>query len=136
MFVACEGLPTDKPLWGFVYLSGWKVEAKYIIAKGEAVMCGEVVCGVVFVSLNICTMSCYCHTLCFALHMAVLCESDIPSCHRSLYEHVNLCSLLCMYYAVSEMPSSPCSPIAPGPTSRKPMKVGARLTGKEPPSVC
>ena len=38
--VVWEGLPTDQPLWGFVYLpGGWKVEANYIIPKGEAV-CG------------------------------------------------------------------------------------------------
>ena len=47
--VAWEGLPTDKPLWGFVDLrGGWKVETNYMIAKSEAVMCGEVVCGVMF----------------------------------------------------------------------------------------
>ena len=38
--VAWEGLPTDKPLWGFVILRGdWKVETNYMIAKGEAVTC-------------------------------------------------------------------------------------------------
>ena len=38
--VALEGLPTDKPLWGFVCLeSVWKVETNYMIAKGEAVTC-------------------------------------------------------------------------------------------------
>ena len=68
--VALKGLPTDQPLWGFVSLCGWKVEANYIIPKGEAVTCGEVVCGVMFVSLNICT--CYCHSSYFALHMAVV----------------------------------------------------------------
>ena len=47
--VAWEGLPTDKPLWGYVRLSGvWEVEANYMIVKGEAVLCGEVVCGVMF----------------------------------------------------------------------------------------
>ena len=65
-----EGLPTDQPLWGLVEIGGWKVEANYIIPKGEAVTCGEVVCGVMFVSLNICT--CYCHSSYFALHMAVV----------------------------------------------------------------
>ena len=51
--VAREGLPTDKPLWGFVGLRGdWKVETNYMIAKGEAVTCDEVVCGVMFVSLT------------------------------------------------------------------------------------
>ena len=45
--VVWEGLPTDRPLWGFVdLLDGWTVEANYIIPKGEAVTCGEVVCGV------------------------------------------------------------------------------------------
>ena len=34
--VALEGLPTDQPLWGFVSLCGWKVEANYIIPRGEA----------------------------------------------------------------------------------------------------
>ena len=68
--VVWEGLPTDQPLWGFVNLRGWKVEANYIIPKGEAVTCGEVVCGVMFVSLSICT--CYCHFSYFALHMAVV----------------------------------------------------------------
>ena len=52
--VVWEGLPTDQPLWGFVHLPNrWKVEAN-IIPKGEAVTCGEVVCGVMFVSCNIC----------------------------------------------------------------------------------
>ena len=68
--VVWEGLPTDQPLWGFVYIPGWKVEANYIIPKGEAVTCGEVVCGVMFVSCNIC--ACYCHLSYFALHMAVV----------------------------------------------------------------
>ena len=35
--VAWEGLPTDQPLWGFVVLSGYKVETNYVIPKGEAV---------------------------------------------------------------------------------------------------
>ena len=69
--VAWEGLPADKPLWGFVSLSGGlKVEANYMIAKGEAVTCGEVVCGVMFASLTY-VQSCYCH-LYFPLHMAVV----------------------------------------------------------------
>ena len=71
--VVWEGLPTDQPLWGFVTLSGgWKVEANYIIPKGEAVTCGEVLCGVMFVSLNICTCCHYCHSSYFALRMAVV----------------------------------------------------------------
>ena len=69
--VAREGLPINQPLWGFVKLGdGWKVEANYIIPKGEAVMtCGEVVCDMMFVSLNIC--ACYCLFSYLALHMAV-----------------------------------------------------------------
>ena len=35
--MAWEGLPTDQPLWGFVVLLGYKVEANYFIPKGEAV---------------------------------------------------------------------------------------------------
>ena len=36
--VAWEGLPTDKPLWGFVILDGgWKLETSYVIAQSEAV---------------------------------------------------------------------------------------------------
>ena len=68
--VVWEGLPTDQPLWGFAYIPGWKVEANYIIPKGEAVTCGEVVCGVMFVSCNVCAF--YCHLSYFALHMAVV----------------------------------------------------------------
>ena len=68
--VVCEGLPTDQSLWGIVCIRGWEVEANYIIPKGEAVTCGEVVCGVMFVSCNIC--ACYCHLSYFALHMAVV----------------------------------------------------------------
>ena len=68
--VVWEGLPTDQPLWGFVSVRGWKVEANYMIPKGEAVTCGEVVCGVMFVNLNICT--CYCHSSYLSLHMAVV----------------------------------------------------------------
>ena len=42
--VAFEGLPTDQLLWGFVELTGgWKVEANYMIPKGEAV-CGVSLC--------------------------------------------------------------------------------------------
>ena len=42
--VLWEGLPTDQPLWGVVILHGGrKVEANYIIAKGEAVWC-DVLC--------------------------------------------------------------------------------------------
>ena len=37
MGVALKGLPTDQPLWGFVILHGWKVEANYAIAKSEPV---------------------------------------------------------------------------------------------------
>ena len=35
--VAWEGLPTDQPLWGFVNLHGYQVEANYVIAQSEAV---------------------------------------------------------------------------------------------------
>ena len=35
--VAWEGLPTDKPLWGFVDLNSRKLETNYIIGKGEFV---------------------------------------------------------------------------------------------------
>ena len=52
--VAWEGLPKDQPLWGFVEIGGLKVETNYVIPKGEAVWC-DVVCGVMFVSLYICT---------------------------------------------------------------------------------
>ena len=52
--VAWEGLPTDQPLWGFMEIHGLKVEANYVVPKGEAVWC-DVVCGVMFVSLYICT---------------------------------------------------------------------------------
>ena len=48
--VAWNGLPTDQPLWGFVEIGGLKVEANYVIPKGEAVWC-NVVCDVMFVSL-------------------------------------------------------------------------------------
>ena len=38
--VALKGLPTDQPLWGVVKIrGGWKVEANYVIPKGEAVWC-------------------------------------------------------------------------------------------------
>ena len=40
------------------------------MAESEAVTCGEVVCGVMFVSLSIC--ACYCHFSYFALNMAVV----------------------------------------------------------------
>ena len=69
VFVPWEGLPTDQPLWGFVEIGGLKVEANYVIPKGEAVWC-DVVCGVMFVSLYICTW--WCHFSYFALHMAVV----------------------------------------------------------------
>ncbi len=52
--VAWEGLPTDQPLWGLVEIGGLKVEANYVIPKGEAVWC-DFVCDVMFVSLYICT---------------------------------------------------------------------------------
>ena len=41
--VAFEGLPTDQPLWGVVILLDRRVEANYVIAKGEAVWC-DVLC--------------------------------------------------------------------------------------------
>ena len=34
--VAWEGLPTDQPLWGFVLLPGYKVEANYVIPQSES----------------------------------------------------------------------------------------------------
>ena len=40
-----KGLPTDRPLWGFVAFKGlWQVEANYKVAmpKGEAVVHGKV----------------------------------------------------------------------------------------------
>ena len=52
--VAFKRLPTDQPLWGFMEIGGLKVEANYIIPKGETVWC-DVVCDVMFVSLYICT---------------------------------------------------------------------------------
>ena len=52
--VAFKGLPTDRTLWGFMEIGGLKVEANYVIPKGEAVWC-DVVCGVMFISLYICT---------------------------------------------------------------------------------
>ena len=52
--VALEGLPTDQPLWGFMEIGGFKVEANYVISQGEAVWC-DVMCDVMFVSLYICT---------------------------------------------------------------------------------
>ena len=52
--LAWEGLPTDQPLWGFIEIGSFKVEADYVISKGEAVW-RDVVCDVMFVSLYICT---------------------------------------------------------------------------------
>ena len=52
--VAFKGLPKDQPLWGFVDIGGLKVQADHVISQGEAVWC-DVVCGVMFVSLYICT---------------------------------------------------------------------------------
>ena len=52
--VVWEGLPTDQPLWGFLLIGGLKVEANYVIPKGESFWC-DVVCDVMFVSLHICT---------------------------------------------------------------------------------
>ena len=37
--VAWEGLPTNQPLWGFVEIGGLKVEANYVIPKGELAVC-------------------------------------------------------------------------------------------------
>ena len=44
--VAMEGLPTDQQLWGFTQIGGLKVEANYVIPKGEAVWCNVVWCDV------------------------------------------------------------------------------------------
>ena len=44
--VAWEGLPTDQPLWGFVVLPGYKVEANYVIAQSEAVCVCQSACPV------------------------------------------------------------------------------------------
>ena len=46
MGVAWEGLPTDQPLWGFVVLPGYKVEANYVIAQSEAVCVSVCACPV------------------------------------------------------------------------------------------
>ena len=35
--VAWKGLPTNQPLWGFMEIRSWKVEANYVLPKGEAV---------------------------------------------------------------------------------------------------
>ena len=37
--VALKGLPTDQPLWGFAETGDEKLEANYVIPKGEAVWC-------------------------------------------------------------------------------------------------
>ena len=50
--VAFKGLPTDQPFWGFVDVCDLMMEADYIISNCEAVWC-NIVCGVIFVSLNI-----------------------------------------------------------------------------------
>ena len=79
--VAFEGLPIDQPLWGFVtLLNGYKVEANYIIPKGEAVTCGEVVCDVMFVSpfVHAIVTSCTLHFI------WLLCESDRYSSIHSI----------------------------------------------------
>ena len=48
--VVLAGLPSDQPLWGFVTIGvRWKVEANYVIPKGETVWC-DVLCCVMFVS--------------------------------------------------------------------------------------
>ena len=79
--VAWEGLPTNQPLWGFVNIRGWKVQADYVIPKGGAVWC-DVVCGVMFVSLYICT--CYSVTSCTLHSTWLLCESDRYSSIHSI----------------------------------------------------
>ena len=57
--VVWEGLPTDQPLWGFVCISGWKVEANYIIPEGEAAWCGVVCKSLLFGPVN-----CECVNVC------------------------------------------------------------------------
>ena len=60
--VVWEGLPTDQPLWGFVSIPGWKVEANYIIPKGEAVWCGVVCKSILFGPVNCeCVNACTSH---------------------------------------------------------------------------
>ena len=92
--VAWEGLPTDKPLWGFVELGGdLKVETNYMIAKGEVVTCGEVVCGVMFVSLPFVHVIVTC-----TLHFTwLLCESE-----RYCFIQLGL-SLLCSRFKDNAM---------------------------------
>ena len=44
--MAWKGLPTDQPLWGFVVLPDYKVEANYVIAQSEAVCVCQSACPV------------------------------------------------------------------------------------------
>ena len=76
--VAWEGLPTDQPLWGFMEISGWMVEAKYLVPKGEAVFC-DVVYGVMFDSLNACYI--VSHLVLCTLHLCCVKVAGIALCN-------------------------------------------------------
>ena len=86
--VAWEGLPTDQPLWGFVILLGYKVEANYVIAQSEAV------CVSVCMSSWPLRWKVFIYMTCIQLHTF--------HCHHSRHVSVNCCSLAllgtCMLY--------------------------------------
>ena len=72
--VALEGLPTDQPLWGFVNLPDYKVEANYINAQSEAV------CVSLHVQLATEVEGAHSHGMYTAPH--------IPLCHHSFHVSV------------------------------------------------
>ena len=96
--VAWEGLPTDQPLWGFVILHGYKVEANYVVAQGET-MC---------VSLHV-----QLATEVEGVHLHDMCTAPcIPLGHHSCHVSVNCCSLAllgtCILYTSCRPPPGLC----------------------------
>ena len=92
--VAWEGLPTDQPLWGFVILYGYKVEANYVIAQSEAVC------------VSVCMSS---WPLRWKVFIYMYTAPHIPLCHHSCHVSVNCCSLsallgTCMLYTSCRPP--------------------------------
>ena len=81
--VVWEGIPTDQLLWGFVDLSGgWKVEANYIIANGEAV-CGVNICARYSRTLHFTWLLCESDRYSYCVHSTVVgCSENV--CHRML----------------------------------------------------
>ena len=80
--VACEGLPTDQPLWGFVVVNGYKVETNYVIAQSEL----EAVCVSVCMSSWPLRWKVFIYMTCIQLHTFHCVTIHFMSCQCQLLQ--------------------------------------------------